>query len=127
MRRFHNFAVDMGWLPWPVMPKNRWPAIHYKEKRAITWEEHETILARETNYEMRAFLRCCWHLGGSQSNVAHLKANNMDWKANVLSLFRAKTGTAQIIHVGKDLAEVLRGLPSEGLLFPRLAQSFPFS
>jgi hypothetical protein len=27
LRRFHNFAVDMGWLPWPVMPKRRWPAI----------------------------------------------------------------------------------------------------
>lgn len=21
LRRFHDFAVGMGWLPWPVMPK----------------------------------------------------------------------------------------------------------
>ena len=28
LRRFHNFAVDMGWLPWPV--------IHCKERWAVT-------------------------------------------------------------------------------------------
>ena len=121
LRRFHNFAVDMGWLPWPVLPKKRWPAIHYKEKRAITHKEHETILAREKNQQMRAFLQCCWHIGGSQSDMAHLRAEDMDWKNLVLSFFRAKTGAAQVIHVGKALADVLRDLPSEGLLFPRLA------
>ena len=46
----------MGWLPWPVLPKRRWPAIRYREKRAITREEHELILSRESNPEMRAFL-----------------------------------------------------------------------
>jgi hypothetical protein len=25
---------------------------------------------------MRAFLWCCWHIGGSQSDVAHLKAED---------------------------------------------------
>ena len=25
LRRFHNFAVDVGWLPWPVLPKRRCP------------------------------------------------------------------------------------------------------
>jgi integrase len=39
----------------------------------------------------------------------------------VVSFFRAKTGTAQIIHFGNALAEVLRDLPGSGLLFPRLA------
>ncbi len=121
LRRFHNFAVDMGWLPWPVLPKRRWPAIHYKEKRGITREEHELILSRERNPEMRAFVWCCWHIGGSQSDVAHLKAEDVDWRARVVSFFRAKTGTAQIIHFGNALAEVLRDLPGRGLLFPRLA------
>ena len=121
LRRFHNFAVDMGWLPWPVMPKRQWPAIHYKEKRAVTREEHELILSRERNSEMRAFLWCCWHIGGSQSDVAHLKAEDIDWRSQVVSFFRAKTGTAQIIHFGNALAEVLRDLPGSGLLFPRLA------
>ncbi|MCU0786127.1 MAG: tyrosine-type recombinase/integrase [Verrucomicrobia bacterium] len=121
LRRIHNFAVDMGWLAWPVMPKRQWPSIHYKEKRAITKAEHEQILAWETNVEMRAFLWCCWHLGGSQSDVAHLKAQDVDWANSVVSFFRAKTGSAQIIHVGPELAEVLKDLPGSGPLFPRLA------
>jgi hypothetical protein len=32
LRRFHNFAMDMGWLPWPVLPKRRWPILRYKER-----------------------------------------------------------------------------------------------
>lgn len=121
LRRLHNFALDMDWLPWPVLPKRQWPPIRYKEKRAITREEHELILSREKNQEMRAFLQCCWHIGGSQSDVAHLKAEDIDWRSRVVSFFRSKTGTAQIIHFGSALAEVLRDLPGEGLLFPRLA------
>ncbi len=70
---------------------------------------------------MKAFLWCCWHLGGSQSDVAHLKAEDVDWRNQVVSFFRAKTGTAQIIRFGKALAEVLLDLPGRGLLFPTLA------
>jgi hypothetical protein len=33
--RIHNFALDINWLPWPVLPKKRWPAIKFEEKRAI--------------------------------------------------------------------------------------------
>jgi integrase len=121
LRRLHNFAVDMGWLPWPVLPKRRWPVLRFKEKRAVTKEEHALILDRETNSEMRAFLWCCWHIGGSQSDVAHLKAEDVDWEKCVVSFFRAKTGTAQIIHFGDELAEVLGALPQSGALFPRLA------
>jgi hypothetical protein len=41
LRRLQNFALDMSWLPWPILPKKRWPAIKFKEKRGITWEEHQ--------------------------------------------------------------------------------------
>jgi integrase len=121
LRRFHNFAVDMGWLPCPVLPKRQWPPIHYKEKRAVTREEHELILSRETNPEMRAFLSCCWRIGGSQSDMAHLKAEDIDWGNHVVSFFRAKTGTAQIVHFSNGLAEIFQDLPGQGLLFPRLS------
>ncbi len=121
LRRFHNFALDVGWLLRPVLPQRQWPAIHYREKRAITREEHELVLSRETNVEMRAFLWCCWHLGGAQSDVARLHAEDIDWESRVVSFFRSKTGSAQIVHFGTGLAEVLRGLPQSGLLFPRLA------
>jgi integrase len=120
LRRLHNFALDMDWLPWPVLPKRQWPPIRYKERRAITRAEHDLILSRESNPEMRAFLWCCWHIGGSQSDVAHLKAEDVDWKNHVVSFFRAKTGTAQIIHFGKGLAQVFQDLPADGPRFPRL-------
>jgi len=54
LRRIHNFALDMGWLPWPVLPKKQWPKVEYGVKRAITWEEHRRIVEREQNPERRA-------------------------------------------------------------------------
>jgi hypothetical protein len=44
----------MNWLPWGIIPKRQWPKVRYKEKRAITLEEHEKIVAREGNAERRA-------------------------------------------------------------------------
>ena len=40
LRRLHNYCLGMNWLPWPVLPKKRWPAIKFKEKRGITLAEH---------------------------------------------------------------------------------------
>ena len=65
LRRLHNFCVDMNWLPWPLIPKRQWPAVHYKDKRAITLEEHQRIITAEANRERKAFYQLCWHLGGS--------------------------------------------------------------
>ena len=45
-RKLHNFCLDMNWLPWPVIPKRQWPLVQFKEKRAITPEEHASILAQ---------------------------------------------------------------------------------
>ena len=70
LRRVHNFALDMGWLPWPVLPKKQWPKVEYGAKRAITREEHQQIVEREQNSERRAFYELCWHLGGSQGDIA---------------------------------------------------------
>ena len=36
LRKLHNFALNMNWLPWPVMAKKAWPAVHFKPKRAVT-------------------------------------------------------------------------------------------
>ena len=49
LRRLHNYATGMHWLPWPVLPKRRWPAVEHKERRAITFEEHQSIIEREHN------------------------------------------------------------------------------
>jgi hypothetical protein len=46
LRRLHNFAFDKNWLPWPIVAKRLWPKIVPGEKRGITREEHQKIIAR---------------------------------------------------------------------------------
>jgi hypothetical protein len=119
LRRLHNFVVDMGWLPWALLPKRRWPAPEFGQKRAITWDEHRQIVDREANTETRAFYQLCWHLGGAQSDVANLKAEDV-WDSMVISYRRAKTSTVSLLHFGPAVEELLRSLPPRGFLFPRL-------
>ncbi len=121
LRRICNFALDMNWLPWPILPKREWPPVRYKPKRGITLEEHQRIAAREPNEETRAFFETLWHLGGSQSDIANLRAEDIDWNDRVISFFRRKTGTAVQIAFGDSLAAILQKRPHDGFLFPRLA------
>jgi integrase len=122
LRRIHNFALDMNWLPWPILPKKRWPEIRFKEKRAVTSKEHHAIVANEANPERRAYYECCWHLGAAQTDVANLNAEDIDWQNRIVSFHRQKTGTASIIRFGDELEAVLRSLPSFGPLFPNHRQ-----
>ena len=120
LRRIHNFALDMNWLPWPVLPKKCWPAIKFKEKRGITLAEHQAIVARELNPERRAFYQLAWHLGAAQTDLAFLEAENVDWENHVISYARKKTGSIAIMRFDEDVAEILRDLPGNGPLFPYL-------
>jgi len=121
LRRWHNFALDMNWLLVPVIPRNRWPEVKHGEKRAITLEEHHRIVEREQNPERRAFYELCWHVGGSQSDMALLKADNIDSQNRTLNYVRLKTGEAVHLNIGPELEKLLRILPQSGLLFPYLA------
>ena len=121
LRRLHNFCLDMNWLPWPLIPKRQWPAVHYKEKRAITLEEHQKIVAAEVNRERKVFYQLCWHLGASQGDLALLKGEDVDWTNSTVSFFRKKTGVPVIVHLGQEALHLFKDLPSEGLLFPYLA------
>ena len=120
LRRIHNFALDMNWLPWPVLAKKVWPDVEHGEKRAITLAEHLAIVAREKNPERKAYYKLAWYLGASQSDLAFLTAENVDWEGNVISYRRMKTGTPAIMRMDEDMREILRDLPSEGPLFPYL-------
>jgi len=120
LRRLHNFALDMSWLPWPVLAKRRWPKVQFKDKRAITWEEHQGIVAREQNAERKAFYQLAWHLGASQSDMAFLEAENIDWEHNVISFARKKTGSIALMRFDGEMAAVLLSLPASGALFPYL-------
>ena len=120
LRRLHNFAMDMGWLPWPIVPKRQWPAVRFKPKRAITLEEHQAIIGRETNPERKSFYQLAWHLGASQTDIALLDAGNIDWEKRVVSYARKKTGELAFVHFGDEVAKALRELPESGPLFPYL-------
>jgi hypothetical protein len=87
LRRIHNFALDMGWLPWPVLPKKQWPKVEYGAKRAITCEEHRRIVEREQNPQRRTYHELCWHLGGSQGDIANLNAEDIDWASRIVSIW----------------------------------------
>jgi integrase len=84
-------------------------------------EEHNRILAREKNSEKRDFYRLCWHLGGSQSDIASLRAEDIDWAEKTIAYGRRKTGAPALIHFGEETSAVLWSLPSSGPLFPRLS------
>jgi integrase len=120
LRKLSNFCLDMGWLPWPIIPKKQWPKIVYGEKRAITLEEHQKIIGRERNPERRSFYELCWEIGGSQGDVACLHAEDIDWTERVIAFKRKKTTTPVLFHFGEAVAGILKALPKAGPLFPYL-------
>jgi integrase len=122
LRRLHNFALDMNWLPAPVLVRKHWPKAHYQDKRGITLEEHQQVLAGERNPEWRAYYQMLWHVGGAQSDIAQLCAENIDWNSKIISFNRRKTGSLVQLHFGPELESLISDLPGEGLLFPRISQ-----
>jgi integrase len=120
LRRLHNFALGLGWLPVPILPPKHWPRVQHKPKRAITLDEHKKILEREQNAERRAFYQMLWELGGAQGDVARLCAEDIDWRSKSISYFRSKTGQVARICFDEDVERILRELPSKGPLFPYL-------
>ncbi len=124
LRRYHNMALGLGWLPWPVLPKKLWPPIRHARKRAIKWEEHQKIVKREGNQERRLFYELLWETGASQSDAARLTHESINWREKLLTIHRRKIEhhdpiPAQI-RIGERLEGILRQLPQEGPLFPYL-------
>jgi integrase len=123
-----------NWAEWSGVPFGRagaWgkpvfrltaSAVHYKDKRAIRLEEHQRIIAAEPNRERKTFYQLCWHLGGSQGDIASLKGEDVDWKTNTVSFTRRKTGVPVVVHLGTEALTLLKDLPAEGFLFPYLAE-----
>jgi integrase len=120
LRRLQNHALDMGWLPMPVLPKRKFPKIVHQEKRAVTWEEHCRIIERERNPERRDFYDLCWYFGGSQSDVASLRAEDIDYQHRGFAYDRLKTGNMGGMRIGDKAWEILLRRPRTGPLFPHL-------
>ncbi len=122
LRRMHNFALDMNWLPCPVLPKKQWPEVRFENKRAITAEEHQQIIDIEWNPERKAFYELLWHLGGSQTDIACLAAEDFDLKMRTVAYNRLKTSVVSLLQFSASVSEILRLLPQTGFLFPKISK-----
>lgn len=123
LRRLHNLAVGLGWLPWPLLAPKLWPKPQYKPKRGITPDEHARLLAAERNPERKLYLELLWEVGASQSDAASLRAEDLDWSTRTLTYFRMKTGEQAQMTISRKLESILNHLPTEGPLFPQLSQA----
>jgi integrase len=129
LRRVQNFALDLGWLSWPILRKKQFPKVRFKPRRGITEEEHQCIIAREGNEERRDYYELCWLLGGSQGDIARLTDEDIDWDDRLICFNRKKMLQRMqenpnlkppMIKFGKKIEEVLRHRPNKGPLFPYL-------
>lgn len=121
LRRLHNLALGLGWLAWPILAPKVWPKIKHKDRRGITWEEHQKIVTTEVNEERKRFYEVLWETGGSQSDIAELQAEDIDWSNRVLIFQRKKLSEDAepcILRIGARLEGFLRQLPDKGALFP---------
>ena len=110
LRRLHNLALDLGWLPWPVLAKRAWPKIRSQSKRAITAEEHAAVIASEKNTERRAYYELLYETSAAQTDAANLAAKNIDWQNGVLVYCRKKLGPLSEpcrLTIGRRLREIL--------------------
>jgi len=123
LRRLHNLALDLGWLPWPILAKRAWPKIQSQSKRAITTKEHAAVIALENNPERRAYYELISETGAAQTDAANLTAEYIDWRNDVLVYRRKKLGPFSQpcrLTIGKKLRVLLKSLPASGALFPNI-------
>ena len=122
LKRLHNFALHLGWLAVPIVAPHLWPQYKPKDRRGITLEEHQSVLAREQKAEWKLFLELLWETGAAQSDAANFKAENIDWQTRTISYFRQKTGSLAQFSLSRKLETVLSQLPTTGALFPNLSR-----
>jgi len=101
------------------------PSINIQIAQAyITADEQARIVEREGNPERRRYYQLLWEVGASQSDMANLCAEDIDWEHRTISFDRMKLrGNDQkpaILHFGPSAAKILREMPQQGPLFPDL-------
>jgi integrase len=84
-----------------------------------TWQQAlDALVDAKHDAERRLSYEVAWHLGASQTDIALLTADNIDWQARIITFERLKTGQPCVVHFGDDFAAVLEKLPKQGSLFP---------
>ena len=127
LRRIHNHALGMEWLLKSVIPRLQWPKPVFKDKRAITAEEHAAIAQREQNTERRDFYELLWHTGAAQSDGACLRVEDINWNEHTICFTRKKLkGRAglsikpTLFRFSAEIEALLKRRPASGPLFPYL-------
>jgi len=121
LKRLHNFALSLGWIAIPIVAPYLWPKYEPKDRRGITQDEHQSVLAREKQAEWKLFLELLWETGAAQSDAASFTAEDIDWQTRTISYFRQKTGSLAQFTISTTLEKVLQQLPTTGALFPQLS------
>jgi integrase len=121
LKRLHNFALSLGWIAIPIVAPYLWPKYEPKDRRGITRDEHQSVLAKEKKAEWKLFLELLWETGAAQTDAASFKAEDIDWQTRTISYFRQKTGSLAQFTLSKALERVLQQLPTTGPLFPNLS------
>jgi hypothetical protein len=107
LKRLHNFAVHLGWIAIPIIAPYLWPKYEPKDRRGITQDEHQSVLAKEKNAEWKLYLELLWETGAAQSDAASFTAEDIDWQTRTISYFRKKTGSLAQFTISKALETVL--------------------
>ena len=121
LKRLHHLALSAGWIALPIVAPNLWPKYKPKDRRGITLDEHQNLLAKEKKAEWKLFLELLWETGAAQSDAVNFKAEDIDWQTRTLAYFRQKTGTLAQFTISRKLETVLSHLPTTGVLFPNLS------
>lgn len=121
LKRLHNFALSLGWIALPVVAPYLWPKYEPKERRGITQDEHQSLLAKEKKAEWKLYLELLWETGAAQGDAAAMMAEDIDWQSRTITYFRKKTGSLAQFTISTALEKVLHQLPTTGPLFPKLS------
>src|ERR1035441_611412 len=116
LKRLHNFAVNLGWLAVPIVAPYLWPKYEPKDRRGLTLDEHQSLLANEQKAEWKLFLELLWETGAAQSDAANFQAEDIDWQTRTVSYFRQKTGSLAQFTISMALAKLLQQLPTTGVM-----------
>ena len=129
-----RLAFSLEWMTTPFVTPIliKISAKERRKTRAITREEHENFVAHERaaanrpnakyGTERADYYQLLFLTGAAQTDGANLTADNVDWKKGELSFKRAKTKEQCRIAISGSLETLLKRLPKEGPLFPRLSK-----
>lgn len=121
LRRLHNLALGNGWILGAIIPPKQWEKPPKTPKRGITEDEFKKIIAAEQNEQRKHYYELLWLIGAAQTDGAMLTNKNINWQSRVLSYQRCKTEEWCHLEIGPSLEALLKKLPTNGFLFPKIA------